>query len=156
MSYVIYTTSGTVLTTIPTGKTNTATSLTLVGRDVANYGRYLNQNLVSMLSNFASTATTTNSITGQLWYDTNLKKLKVYDSGYSTVGAAVFSDLQPVGQDPGEFWYDSTQGVLKFVNADGQYIELISSDTNITKDELKAIVAASTSFSDFKTRIAAI
>lgn len=157
MSYIIYASSGTVLTTIPTGKTNTATtSLTLIGRDISNYGRYINQNLVYMLSNFANSTPANNAITGQLWYDTDLNKLKVYDSGYSTVGAANVSDLQPVGQEPGEFWYDSTQGVLKFLNADGQYIELVPASDVIKKDQLQSIVADSTSFSDFQTRIAAL
>ena len=109
-----------------------------------------------MLSNFANSTPTNNPITGQLWYDTDLKKLKVYNGGYTTVGSAVVSDLQPVGQEPGEFWYDSTQSILKFLNADGQYIDLVSDIDVIKKDQLQSIVAASTSFSDFQTRIAAI
>lgn len=159
MSYTIYTSSGTLLTTVPTGKTNTAsTSLTLIGQDVANYGRHLNQNLVYMLSNFANTDTNSpnNPIQGQTWYDSTHKKLKVYDGGYKIVGITFISNTQPVGQEPGEFWFDSTQNVLKFLDDNGQYIELISGDTNITKDELKAIVAASTDFEDFQTRIAAL
>ena len=53
MSYIVYTSSGTILTTVPTGKVNTnTTSLTLIGRDVTNYGRYYNQNLVNLLGNF--------------------------------------------------------------------------------------------------------
>lgn len=131
MSYIIYASSGTVLTTIPTGKTNTATtSLTLIGRDVANYGRYINQNLVYMLSNSANTTNKSpnNPLTGQLWFDTTYNKLKVNgNTGFQVVGAAVINDLQPVGQEPGEFWYDSTQGVLNFLDNDGQYTDLITS-----------------------------
>lgn len=159
MSYTIYTSSGTVLTTVPTGKVNTAsTSLTLIGQDVANYGRYLNQDLVYMLSNFANTSVKSprNPIQGQLWYDNTHKKLKVYDSDYTIVGITPISGSAPVGQLPGEFWYDSTQSVLKFLNDNGQYVELVTNDTSITKDELKAIVAASTDFADFQVRIAAL
>lgn len=157
MSYTIYNRSGTLLTTVPTGKINTAsTSITLIGQDVANYGKHLNQNLVYMLENFANVEANPpqNSIQGQTWYDTTNKKLKVYDDGYKIVGVTFISSTQPVGQEPGEFWYDSTQNILKFLNDDGQYIELISNDTNITKDELKAIVSASTDFADFQARIA--
>lgn len=159
MSYIIYTSSGTVLTTVPTGKINTAsTSLTLIGQDVANYGRHLNQNLVYMLGNFANIDTDSpqNPIQGQLWYDNTHKKLKIYDGNYTIVGITPIAETAPVGQLPGEFWYDSTQSVLKFLNDNGQYVELITNDTNITKDELKAIVAASTDFEDFQTRIAAL
>jgi hypothetical protein len=159
MSYIIYTSSGTVLTTVPTGKINTAsTSLTLIGQDVANYGRHLNQNLVYMLGNFANIDTDSpkNPIQGQLWYDNTHKKLKIYDGNYTIVGITPIAETAPVGQLPGEFWYDSTQSVLKFLNDNGQYVELITNETNITKDELKAIVAASTDFEDFQTRIAAL
>ena len=130
MSYIIYTSSGTVLTTVPSGKINTATTgLTLIGRDVPNYGGYINQNLVYMLSNFASPTTKPpkNIITGQLWFDTTYNKLRVSgNSGFHVVGAAVVGRVQPVGQDPGEFWLDSTQNILNFVDSDGQYTDLLT------------------------------
>jgi hypothetical protein len=126
MSYVIYTSSGTILTTIPNGKFNTATtSLTLVGRDVLNYGKYINQNLVYLLSNFADSTTNPPShpITGQLWYDTTAKAVKVYQgSGFVTIGSARVNTAQPVGQLPGDFWYDPDGQNLNFMTDTGDYV----------------------------------
>lgn len=245
MSYIIYTNSGTVLTTVPTGKLNTNTvSLTLVGRNVSNYGQFFNQNFVDLLTNFASPAYLSPQYPteGQLWYDTTVGKLKVYDNseGFALINAAIISDAQPIGQVPGEFWYDPTEESINFLNADGQYvssfmfpknelsgwanphIEILDENTNtaqvtllksngsvlgalttssfvasfadstgvfsragetafevasgltiigdikvtgtvyentsslISLDTLKSVVAASTSFSDFQTRIAAL
>lgn len=245
MSYIIYTNSGTVLTTVATGKLNTnTTSLTLVGRNVNNYGQFFNQNFVDLLTNFASPSylPPQHPIEGQLWYDTTVSKLKVYDSstGFDLVNAAIISDTQPIGQVPGEFWYDPTEETINFLNADGQYasvhtfpknelsgwvhpsLEILDENTNTTQvtllksngnivgalttasfvasfadstgvfsragetafevvsgltiigdvkvtgtvysnastlislSELKSVVAASTDFADFKTRIAAL
>jgi hypothetical protein len=130
MSYIIYTSSGTVLTTVATGKVNTSTtSLTLVGRDLLNYGRPWNQNLVYLLSNFASpnNKLPKNPILGQTWYDSTGHKLKVYNgSSFGTVGADLkISDLDPIGQDPGEFWYDPASENLNFRTNQG-YITLTS------------------------------
>lgn len=130
MSYIIYTSSGTVLTTVATGKINTSTtSLTLVGRDLLNYGRAWNQNLVHLLSNFASpnNKSPKNPILGQTWYDSTSKRLRVYKgSSFEAVGGVEIYDTEPIGQFPGEFWYDSESKNLNFLTDEDQYITLTS------------------------------
>lgn len=129
MSYIVYTSSGTVLTTIPTGKINTASSsITLIGRDVTNYGRYYNQNLINILGNFANTTSKPprNPLQGQLWYDTTYKKLRVYNGGYHLIGTAIVSDVQPIGQEPGELWFDTINRTFNFLDDDGQYNSVTS------------------------------
>jgi hypothetical protein len=128
MSYIVYTSSGTILTTVPTGKVNTnTTSLTLIGRDVTNYGRYYNQNLVNLLGNFASELPPKHPIAGQLWYDLDLHKLKVYDSEFRPLNSFPVTDFQPIGQDPGEFWYDTERSELNFMGEGSEGYQTITS-----------------------------
>jgi hypothetical protein len=136
MSYIIYSSDGSLLTTVPTGKINTgSTSISLVGRDVLNYGRHINQDLVYMLSNFAKNTAPKNPIVGQLWFDSHAGKLKVYKSTattttFVTIGVAEISGAQPVGQVPGEFWYDTDDSSVNFMDSNGQYVSLTSFPKN--------------------------
>ena len=117
MSYVIYNNTGTILTVIPSGKVDqVTTSLTLVGKDIYNYGTYYNQNLVTLLTNSANnTVTPPNApLQGQLWYDTTYKKMKVYDGTFKSVGASTIAATEPGGLSAGDFWYDSTNNLLNF------------------------------------------
>jgi hypothetical protein len=85
MSYTIRTTNGSTIAIVQDATLNTiATSLTLVGRDYAGYGAFLNENFVYLLENFAANTAPQNQITGQLWYDTSVKTLKVWDSGLAS------------------------------------------------------------------------
>jgi hypothetical protein len=55
MSYTIKTTNGSTIAIVQDATLNTiATSLTLVGRDYAGYGSFLNENFVYLLENFAA------------------------------------------------------------------------------------------------------
>ena len=44
------------------------TSLTLVGKNVHNYGTYIAENFVHLLENYASTVAPINPVEGQVWY----------------------------------------------------------------------------------------
>lgn len=56
---------------------NTNTSLSLPGRNYSGYGAPVDQNMVSLLENFAYyTASPPNPIKGQLWFDTTAVLLK--------------------------------------------------------------------------------
>lgn len=120
-AYTINLTNGSAL--IPNGLQDgtintSATSLTLIGRDYAGYGSFLNENFVYLLENFADTTSPANPLRGQLWWDTANNILRVY-SGTSwkiSTGAtsAPFSsppsDLSALG---GDLWFDSTNQQLK-------------------------------------------
>ena len=71
MSYQIYRTNGTLLTTVPDGTANTtSTSLTLPGRSYPGYGLVVDTNFVHQLENFSNVSPPPNPIVGQLWYNT--------------------------------------------------------------------------------------
>jgi hypothetical protein len=65
MSYTITKTNGTTLGTILDGTINTTTtSLTLIGRNYANYGQIVVNDLVGLLENFAYGTSPDNPIVG--------------------------------------------------------------------------------------------
>jgi hypothetical protein len=86
MAYTLTYSGGNI--TVNDGTLNTAnTSLALPGRNYAGYGRPIDQNMVSLLENFASTVSAggpTNPIKGQIWYDPNLNTLKYNSSNTAT------------------------------------------------------------------------
>jgi len=111
MSYTILNTDGSTLLLLADGTVDSeATSLDLVGRNVTPYGQYLNNNLVKMLANSASTAGSPprSPLTGQIWYDTTSKRLKVYDGTFTTVSGAIVSATQPDTLIEGDLWFDTT------------------------------------------------
>ncbi len=80
MPYNINLTNGTLLTTVEDGTVDsTATSLVLVGKDFEGYGEYLNENLVRITENFASTAPPVSPLLGQIWYDTTNSQIKIWN-----------------------------------------------------------------------------
>ena len=52
MAYNITLTDGTAFATIADGTINTDSSVTLVGKNYAGYGQFLDENFIQMLENF--------------------------------------------------------------------------------------------------------
>lgn len=79
MPYNINFSTGNV--TVQPNQIDNSKNVTLIGRYITNYGQYLNQNLANLLQNFAgaSNPDIAKSVPGQLWYDTSLHKLQVYN-----------------------------------------------------------------------------
>jgi hypothetical protein len=70
-----------VIATVQDGTVNTtATSITLIGKNYAGYGIFLNENYIQHLENFANSTPPNAPLTGQLWYDDVNDILKIYNS----------------------------------------------------------------------------
>lgn len=84
MSYTLTYSGGNIV--VQDGTLNTSnTSLALPGRNYAGYGRPIDQNMVSILENFASNvAGPVNPIKGQIWFDPSTSAMKVNVSSNTT------------------------------------------------------------------------
>ena len=121
MAYNIVKSDGTPLVTVNDGQTNnTATSLTLVGKNFAGYGTFLNENFIKLLENFASSTRPQYPATGQLWYQTSTKLLQVYNGNdwKSISGAQSLAD-EPIYKVAGDLWFDSVNQQLKVWSGSG-------------------------------------
>ena len=113
MAYTINKTDGTVVTTITDGTVDNTTSLQLFGKSFSGFGEGLNENLVKLLENAASTSAPTSPLRGELWFDTNTAQLKVYDgSAFKPTGAAKSQASAPTSASAGDLWHNSTDDQL--------------------------------------------
>lgn len=81
MAYTINLSNGNTLTIVEDGQADlTTTSIALVGKNYSGYGEYINENFVRMMEHFANDSSPSSPVTGQLWFDTSTKELKVWNS----------------------------------------------------------------------------
>jgi hypothetical protein len=108
MAYTINKTDGTVVTTITDGTVDNTTSLQLFGKSYSGFGEGLNENLVKLLENAASTAAPSAPLKGELWFDTTTNQLKVYDgTSFKPTGGSKSSSSQPTSPSAGDLWHDT-------------------------------------------------
>ena len=119
MPYTVYKTNGVKLTTVEDGKLNISTDLQLVGKNYAGYGQVVNENFVKLLENFSNGTAPLNPLTGQIWYDSLTKRLKIYTgTKWNQYLATTISSNRPVDLTNGEFWFDSAALKLYIKNRD--------------------------------------
>ena len=116
MTVTINKTDGTVLTTIADGAVDTSsTNIALIGRLYKNYGELINENMVKLLENFASTSSPSTPIIGQIWYDKSAETIKIYrDTGFVPLARISSSAAEPGNPSTADLWYDLTDEQLKY------------------------------------------
>tara|TARA_R110000868_G_scaffold362744_2_gene624988 strand:+ start:4131 stop:5927 length:1797 start_codon:yes stop_codon:yes gene_type:complete len=114
MAYTINLTNGTTFATITDGTVNQASSMTLVGKNYAGYGQFLDDNFIHLLENSANTTAPAAPLTGQLWWDSTNTLLKVYSgTAWKVISGATSSSTAPSPAVQGDLWYDTTNQQLK-------------------------------------------
>ena len=126
MAYTINLTNGTVFATIADGTTNTDSSVTLIGKNYAGYGEFLDDNFIQMLENFASASAGGNPtvaklaapLIGQLWWDSTNGVMKVYSgAGWKIpTGSTASASTPSTNVKTGDLWFDTTNQQLKIYN----------------------------------------
>ena len=113
MAYTINKTDGSVVTTITDGTVDNTTSVQLFGKSYSGFGEGLNENLVKLLENGASTSQPGSHLTGELWMDTAVSQLKVYDgTSFKPTGGAKSQNSAPTNPSAGDLWHDSDDDQL--------------------------------------------
>ena len=119
MAYTVTTTAGAVIATVADGTVNTtATSITLIGKNYAGYGIFLNENYIQHLENFSNSTPPNAPLTGQLWYDNVNDVLKVYNSTnniWKPISSSISQSTAPSNaiSVTGDIWWDTTNAQLK-------------------------------------------
>ena len=109
MAYTINLTDGNVFATVNDGTVNTASSVTLVGKNYAGYGEFLDENFIQMLENFAKTTAPAAPLTGQLWFNKTNNLMNVYNgTAFKTLSITTASASAPSSNVQGDLWYDTT------------------------------------------------
>jgi hypothetical protein len=117
MAYTINLTDGTIFAVIADGTINTDSSMTLVGKNYAGYGEFLDENFIHLLENSANTTAPGDPLVGQLWWDKTNGVMKVYNgSTFKVVSAATSSSSTPSSNVTGDLWFDTTNAQLKVFN----------------------------------------
>ena len=125
MSYRINRTDGELLVDLTNGVIdNSVTDLTLIGKNYKGFGEWLNENFVRLLENFASTSQPANPLTGQLWYDKQDQRLKIFNGTFfrSATGTIVNSS-EPTNLVAGDIWIDNANNRLYLF--DGSELTLV-------------------------------
>lgn len=113
MAYQVDRFNGTFLVSVDDGTIDTTTDLRLVGKNYAGYGELQNENFLHLLENFANTTAPPKAISGQVWYDSNNKKIRFYDgSQFRTASGAEVGNTAPTGLQAGDFWFDTSSEQL--------------------------------------------
>lgn len=114
MTYSIKLSNGTPLPIVNEAvKDDTSTSISLVGKNYANYGIVLNENIVHVLENFSNNTAPQNPLQGQLWWNSTDKVLHVYTGNrWKSMVSTTVGSTQPPSPATGDQWFNTARGQL--------------------------------------------
>ena len=129
MSYEIQRYDGTTFTTIPEQTVDsTSCDLKLIGKNYAGYGKYENENFLSLLENFRGDTQPRKSIIGQLWFDSATNKIKYKDinAQWRSLTVTEIGTTAPTSlttRDKGTLWFDDTRKQMNIWDGT-QFVEI--------------------------------
>lgn len=119
MAYTINLTDGTQFATIADGTINTSAGfsssapLTLIGKNYAGYGEFLDENFIHLLENGASTTQPGAPLVGQIWWNKSTGTMAAWSgNAWKTLTGAKTSATAPTFAVQGDLWYDTVNAQL--------------------------------------------
>ena len=121
MAYIVNNSRGQIIAVVQDGTIDvTATSQTLVGKNVTPYGQYEVENLVHQLENFADSSAPPNPIEGQLWYDISNSNVNVYTgTQWKSVSNITVTTSAPSNPTVGNLWFNPNTQQIRIYSAIG-------------------------------------
>jgi hypothetical protein len=117
MAYTINLTDGTIFAVIADGTINSDSSMTLVGKNYAGYGEFLDENFIHLLENGSNTTAPGDPLVGQLWWDKTNGLMKVYNgTTFKVISSTTASASAPSSNVTGDLWFDTVNAQLKVYN----------------------------------------
>lgn len=96
----------------------TSASIVFVGKRRVDYGNSQQQNQLWQLENFAAPTAPPRPITGQLWYDTAVNYMKVFNgTAFVRISNAAAAATPPSNPTVGQFWFETNGQVLYIWNS---------------------------------------
>lgn len=118
MAYTLTKTDGTTLVVLNDGVTNgTTTDLTLIGKNFAGYGQFLNENFIYLLENFSNVTSPPVPLQGQLWWNSLGKSLQVWTGlAWKGISSTSAQGTAPSNPNVGDLWWDTVNSQLKVLS----------------------------------------
>jgi hypothetical protein len=87
--------------------------MTLIGKNYAGYGQFLDDNFIHLLENSSNNVAPSSPLIGQLWWDSGNNLLKVYNgTSFKTISSATSASSAPTNNVTGDLWYSTTSQQL--------------------------------------------
>ena len=89
--------------------------MTLVGKNYAGYGQFINDDIIRLLESGANTTAPGAPLTGQLWWNETAKNMQVYNgTAFKVISGATAASSAPSGSVSvaGDLWYDTVNAQL--------------------------------------------
>ena len=117
MAYTLNKYNADILTVVEDGTVDNTTDLKFIGKNYAGYGEIQNENLLFLLENFAGNNPPPRALSGQVWFDASVSKLKFYDGNkWRSTGGSEVATAEPTGLTEGDFWWDTINEQLFVYN----------------------------------------
>lgn len=113
MTYTVNNTDNSLQILLPDEQTNTEYSVTLLGRNVRNFGELVAENSIKQMESFASETAPTNPLVGQLWYDKRENLLTVWTGGVWRRMGIAYGNAPVDNLVPGSAYFDSQTQLLR-------------------------------------------